>query len=113
MEHRWKMLLVPSTQLGPQVTFQFPEITNNQSLLWFHSHNMFISMELIYGGLVGLLQIVDKATAWLTKRFVYADNQLLLTALNMDLTSTGTQTDNNLVTDGNRSNFTIINGTVY
>lgn len=101
----------PSTQLGPQVTFQFPEITNNQSLLWFHSHNMFISMELIYGGLVGLLQIVDKATAWLTKRFVYADNQLLLTALDMDLTSTGTQTDNNLVTDGNRSNFTIINGT--
>ena len=54
-----------STLLGPKVTFQFPEITNNQSLLWFHSHNMFISMELIYAGIVGLLQIVDKETKWL------------------------------------------------
>ena len=100
-----------STMLGPKVTFQFPEITNNQSLLWFHSHNMFISMELIYGGIVGLLQIVDKETEWLTESFRYGDNQILLEAMDMDLTSDGKQTFSNLVTDENRSCFAVINGT--
>ena len=100
-----------NTLLGPKVTFQFPEITNNQALLWFHSHNMFVSMELIYGGILGLLQIVDKHTEWLTERFRYGDNQILLTALDMDLTSNGTQTFANLVTDENRSSFAVINGT--
>ena len=102
-----------STLLGPCVTFQFPKITNNQSLLWFHSHNMFISMELIYGGVVGLLQIVDKSTEWLTKHFEYGNNQILLTALDMDLTSSGTQTFANLITDENRSNFAVINGIIH
>ena len=100
-----------NTLLGPKVTFQFPTITNNQSLLWFHSHNMFVSMELIYGGILGLLQIVDKPTEWLTDSFQYGDNQILLNMLDMDLTSTGTQTFANLVTDENRSNFAVINGT--
>lgn len=100
-----------NTLLGPKVTFQFPEITNNQSLLWFHSHNMFVSMELIYGGILGLLQIVDRQTEWLTEQFQYGDNQLLLATLDMDLTSDGTQTFANLVTDDNRSNFAIVNGT--
>ena len=99
-----------STQLGPRVTFQFPRITNNQTLLWFHSHNMFISMELIYGGIIGLLQIVDKTSEWLTKTFKYQDNQILLAALDMDLTKHGTQTFANLVVDENRSNFAVING---
>jgi FtsP/CotA-like multicopper oxidase with cupredoxin domain len=100
-----------NTLLGSKVSFQFPKITNNQSLLWFHSHNMFVSMELIYGGILGLLQIVDKSTEWLTERFRYGDNQILLTALDMDLTSTGTQTFANLVADESRSNFSVINGT--
>lgn len=99
-----------NTLLGPKVTFQFPEITNNQTLLWFHSHNMFVSMELIYGGIIGLLQIVDKSTEWVTECFQYGDNQILLAALDMDLTSNGAQTFANLVTDENRSNFTVING---
>jgi len=106
-----ELVFGPSTLLGTQVTFQFPEITNNQSLLWYHSHNMFISMELVYGGIVGLLQIVDKKTEWLTNYFQYGDNNILLEALDMDLTSTGKQTFANLVTDENRSNFTVINGT--
>jgi FtsP/CotA-like multicopper oxidase with cupredoxin domain len=101
----------PSTLLGPKVTFQFPEITNNQSLLWFHSHNMFVSMELIYAGLVGLLQITDDKTKWLTERFEYGNNQILLTALDMDLTSKGVQTFENLVTDENRSSVAVVNGT--
>lgn len=99
-----------STVLGPQVTFDFPPITNNQSLLWFHSHNMFISMELIYGGAVGLLQIVDESTKWMTEYFKYQDNQILLIASDIDFTQTGKQSSVNLVTDENRSNFTIING---
>ena len=99
-----------STQLGSIVTFQFPEITNNQSLLWFHNHNMFISMELIYSGAVGLLQIVDKQTQWLIEEFKYGNNQILLEMLDMDFTDTGTQTNVNLVTDENRSCFTVING---
>ena len=99
-----------STQLGSIVTFQFPEITNNQALLWYHSHNMFTSMELVYGGAFGLLQIIDKKTEWLTEQFVYGDNQILLAACDIDLTNTGTQTNVNLISDQNRSNFTIING---
>jgi FtsP/CotA-like multicopper oxidase with cupredoxin domain len=99
-----------STLLGPKVTFQFPEITNNQSLLWYHSHNMFVSMELIYGGIIGLLQIIDKHTEWLTESFQYGDNLLLLNAIDMDLTSDGKQTSVNLTTDENRSSFTVING---
>jgi FtsP/CotA-like multicopper oxidase with cupredoxin domain len=99
-----------STQLGRIVTFQFPEITNNQSLLWYHSHNMFTSMELIYGGAVGLLQIVDKKTEWLTEEFEYGNNQILIMASDIDLTNTGTQTSENLTTDQNRSNFITING---
>lgn len=99
-----------STLLGPKVTFQFPKVTNNQSLLWFHSHNMFVSMELAYGGILGLLQIVDEPTKWLSQDFKYSDNNILLAALDMDLTNSGTQTFANLVSDENRSNFTVING---
>ena len=105
-----ELVFGPGTQLGPKVTFQFPKIINNQTLIWFHSHNMFVSMELIYGGILGLIQIVDKPTRWLTKSFEYGKNQILLTALDMDLTSSGTQTFSNLVTDANRSNFTVVNG---
>ena len=101
----------PSTLLGPKVTFQFPKITNNSSLLWFHSHNMFVSIELIAAGILGLLQIVDKPTQWLTEEFEYGDNSLLLAALDKDLSSDGTQTFANLVTDENRSSFLVINGT--
>jgi FtsP/CotA-like multicopper oxidase with cupredoxin domain len=99
-----------STKLGPKVTFQFPLITNNQSLIWFHSHNMFISMELAYSGIVGLLQIVDEQTSWMNQQFKYGDNQILLAALDMDLTENGTQTYDNLIVGGNRSNFTVVNG---
>lgn len=99
-----------STQLGPKVTFQFPPITNNQSLLWFHNHNMFISMELIYSGAVGLLQIVDSSTKWLNDRFKYSNNHLMMLALDMDFNENGTQTNLNLPIDQNRSAFTVING---
>ena len=99
-----------STLLGPKATFQFPEVVNNQCLLWFHSHNMFISMELIYGGIVGLMQITDRQTRWMDKRFEYQNNQIFLAALDMDLTQTGTQTFENLIKGGNRSCFTVVNG---
>ena len=105
-----ELIFGKSTLLGPLVTFQFPKITNNQTLLWYHAHNMFVSMELIYAGIVGLVQIVDKQTELLNKFFKYGNNQILLEALDMDLTEKGTQTSSNLVTDQNRSNFTIING---
>ena len=99
-----------STLLGPKVTFQLPKITNNQSLIWYHNHNMFVSMELIYAGAVGLIQVTDKKTSWLNEEFIYGDNQILLAALDMDFTETGTQTSSNLVIDENRSCFTVING---
>ena len=99
-----------STKLGPNVTFQFPKITNNQSMLWYHNHNMFISMELIYSGAVGLLQIVDDETKWLSDRFEYGNNHLMMIASDIDLTEQGTQTNLNLTVDQNRSAFTAING---
>lgn len=99
-----------STKLGPKVKFQFPKITNNQSMLWFHNHNMFVSMELIYSGAIGLLQIVDEETKWLSKRFEYGNNHLMMIASDIDLTDEGTQTNLNLTVDQNRSAFTTING---
>lgn len=99
-----------STSLGPKVTFDFPEITNNSGLLWYHSHNMFISMELAYGGLLGLIQVVDEPSRWLNELFNYGDNQILLASLDMDLDSTGAQTTTNLSVDENRSCYTVING---
>jgi FtsP/CotA-like multicopper oxidase with cupredoxin domain len=99
-----------STLLGPEVTFQFPKITNNQSLLWYHNHNMFISMELIYSGAVGLLEIVDSQTKWLEERFIYGDNHLIMFALDIDFKENGIQTNINLPIDQNRSAFTVING---
>lgn len=101
----------PSTKLGTDVTFQFPKITNNQSLLWYHNHNMFISMELIYSGAIGLLEIVDKKTKWLSDKFKYGDNHLMLFVSDIDLTEKGIQTNINLPVDQNRSSFTQINGT--
>lgn len=100
----------PSTQLGPVVTFQYPKITNNQALLWNHAHQMFTSMELIYSGILGLIQVTDQQTEWLTEQFQYGDNQLLIAALDMDLDRNGVQTYANLVTDENRSCFTVVNG---
>lgn len=99
-----------STLLGPEVEFKFPKITNNQSMLWFHNHNMFISMELIYSGAVGLLQIVDKQTQWLEKRFEYGNNHIMMLALDIDFNEKGIQVNQNLPVDQNRSAFTVING---
>jgi FtsP/CotA-like multicopper oxidase with cupredoxin domain len=99
-----------STLLGTEVTFQFPKITNNQSLLWYHNHNMFISLELVYAGAVGLLQIVDEETKWLEEKFIYGNNYFMMFATDIDLTAEGTQTNLNLATDQNRSAFTVVNG---
>lgn len=99
-----------STLLGPDVTFHFPKITNNQSLLWFHSHNMYISMELICSGALGLIEIVDDNTKWLRKKFKYGNNHLMLIASDLDLTDKGIKTNVNLPIDQNRSGFTVING---
>ena len=78
MEQVWRLFFCKSTLLGPEVTFKFPKITNNQSLLWFHNHNMFISMELIYSGAVGLLQIVDDETKWLSKMLKYGNDNIMM-----------------------------------
>lgn len=99
-----------STLLGPEVIFKFPKITNNQAMLWFHNHNMFISMELIYSGSVGLLQIVDNETKWLEERFKYGNNHIMMLALDIDFNNQGVQTNQNLPIDQNRSAFTVING---
>ena len=99
-----------STLLGSDVTFQFPKITNNQSLLWYHNHSMFISMEFIYSGALGLLQISDNETKYLDEKFIYGNNHLMMFASDIDITNNSVQTNLNLPTDQNRSAFTAING---
>ena len=99
-----------NTSLGRIATFQYPEIKNNQCLLWFHSHNMFVSIELISAGIVGLLQITDKVTSYLTDKFEYGNNNLLLNMIDMDFDSNGRQTQANIVKGDNRSCFTVVNG---
>lgn len=99
-----------NTSLGRTPTFQFPEIVNNQCMLFYHSHNMFVSIELIVAGILGILDITDKPTKWLTKKFEYGDNHLSLAAIDMDFTDKGIQTRNNLIKGDSRSCFTVING---
>jgi FtsP/CotA-like multicopper oxidase with cupredoxin domain len=100
-----------STKLGRTATFQFPKITNNQFMSWYHSHNMFTSIELIYSGAFGLFEIIDEPTKWLLEQFNYGDNHIAFSSLDIDLTSDGIQTNVNLTTDQNRSCFSVINGT--
>jgi len=100
-----------STQLGTVATFQFPKITNNQCMSWYHSHNMFTSMELIYSGAFGLFEIVDEPTRWLSEQFIYGDNHIIFSSSDIDITNEGIQTNLNLSTDQNRSCFSVINGT--
>jgi FtsP/CotA-like multicopper oxidase with cupredoxin domain len=99
-----------NTSLGRSPTFQFPEITNNQCMLFYHSHNMFVSIELIISGILGILDITDKPTKWLTEKFEYGDNQISLAALDMDFTDKGIQIKDNIVKGDSRSCFTVING---
>lgn len=101
-----------STSLGNTVTFQFPPIENNSALLWYHIHNMFTSMELVYGGGLGLMQITDHYSKFLTKYFEYDNNNILLFCSDLDLNPDGTQTSVNLSVDENRSCFTAINGII-
>ncbi len=105
-----ELMFGKSTKLGPIATFQLPTITNNQSTLWFHAHNMFLSMEIAYAGVIGMIQVVDCETAWLNRVFKYQDNQLLLQALDVDVDAEGRMTSANLPTDDNRSSFSMING---
>lgn len=99
-----------STIIGPQTNLDFPLIVNNQALLWYHSHNMFISINLIYGGLLGLMMIEDSITKWLSEKFIYQNNHVLLQFNDIDLDEEGIQTPVNLVLDQNRSCFTLVNG---
>jgi len=100
----------PSTTLGTSVNIQLPVIKNNSALLWYHSHNMFRDSELVYAGVVGSIIINDAVSKSLTDLFVYGDNHLVLTCLDMDFDENGCQIFNNLTVDANRSCFTVING---
>lgn len=100
----------PSTTLGASVNIQLPVIKNNSALLWYHSHNMFRDVELVYAGVVGSIIVTDAISKSFTDLFVYGDNHLVLTCLDMDLDANGRQIFNNLTVDANRSCFTVING---
>ena len=100
----------PSTTLGTSVNIQLPVIKNNSAFLWYHSHNMFRDIELVYAGVVGSIIVTDAISKSFTDLFVYGDNHLVLTCLDMDLDENGRQIFNNLTVDANRSCFTVING---
>jgi hypothetical protein len=105
-----ELIFGKSTIIGPQTNLDFPRIVNNQSMIWYHAHNMFISINLIYGGLVGLMVISDSITKWLSEKFIYQNNNILLQLNDIDLNEEGIQTPVNLVVDQNRSCFTLVNG---
>lgn len=101
----------PSTLLGTSVNIQLPVIKNNSALFWYHSHNMFRDVQLVYSGVVGSIIVTDNISKSLTDLFIYGDNYLVLNLLDVDLDSNGCQIFGNLaVTDSNRSCFTAING---
>jgi len=100
----------PSTTLGTNVNIQLPIVKNNSALLWYHSHNKFRDVELIYAGMAGTILITDTVSQPLTNLFTYGNNHIVLNCLDMDLNSDGTPTFANLPVHSNRSCFTVING---
>jgi FtsP/CotA-like multicopper oxidase with cupredoxin domain len=99
-----------NTSLGNNVNFQFPTIKNNSSLLWYHAHPPYRSVELAYAGIVGPLLITDNISQPLYNYFTYGENYFLFYCLDMDFDSNGIQVFKNLGTFVNRSSFTVING---
>ena len=98
------------TQLGTTLKEDFPPVTNNSALLWVHAHPMFLTLEFVYLGLAGLVDVIDDLTWFMNETFEYGNNRLLLTYQDVDLNADGTITIDNLIVDGNRSAFGAING---
>ena len=78
-----------STTLGTNVPFQLPIIQNNSSLLWYHAHPAFRSVQLAYAGIAGALIITDSISKPLNDLFTYGGNYFVLACQDMDLDSSG------------------------
>lgn len=107
-----ELIFGKSTLIGPETVLNFPLTVNNQCLIWYHAHNMFISINYIYGGLAGLMLIEDVPTKWLSETFQYQDNHILLQINDVDLDEEGVQTTVNITSGKNRSCFTAVNGKI-
>ena len=99
------------TKIGKELNIRFPEITNNSALLWYHAHPMFFTSSLLYSGVLGLLDIVDDNTKFITDTFQYGDNHLILAYLDLDLNTDGSINNTNLYGDAQRSCYGTLNGT--
>ena len=107
------LLFGKSTEIGRENTLYFPKnyrIINNQAFMWYHAHNMFISIQLIYGGLLGMFLVEDDMTKFLSHTFEYGRNHLCLKINDIDLDKRGVINFKKLTIDQNRSYFTCING---
>ena len=105
-----KVLFGRDTDLGPVLRLEFPTIHNNSTLLWVHAHPMFYEAPLIYGGLYGMVQVVDEASEFAMRGFEYGDNYLPLAYQDADFHEDGTSNPSNLVIDEQRGTFGVLNG---
>jgi FtsP/CotA-like multicopper oxidase with cupredoxin domain len=99
-----------ATQIGEELTLDFPTINNNATLLWVHAHPMFMTSPFIYSGVVGLVDVVDKESRAVQRLFRYPCNRFLLVYQDIDLNANGTPTAAGLYTDESRACFGTING---
>lgn len=98
------------TKIGTELVIPFPKFNNNSCMEWYHAHPMFISSLFVYGGVYGLVDIVEDNTKFLTDNFEYGNNHLMIAYQDLDLNPDGTMTNVNVYTFG-RSCFGAINGT--
>lgn len=98
------------TKIGKHLNIQFPKITNNSGLYWYHAHPMFLASLFVYSGIFGLLDIVDDEAKFLDKYFEYGNNHLMLVYQDVDFNNDGSLTYANSYTDEARSCFGMLNG---
>ena len=98
------------TKIGTNFHLKIPKITNNSALLWVHAHPMFIASSFVYGGIYGLVDIVDDISENINKSFKYGNNHIALVYEDMEFNSDGTINSQNLYTDAERSCFGLMNG---
>jgi FtsP/CotA-like multicopper oxidase with cupredoxin domain len=96
----------PVWKRGPQYVY------NNSGMIINHPHPMFESSAFVYGGMAGVLKIVDDYSKLLDKYFKLGDNELILLSEDYDLYENGKIDCRNLYLDQWVPQFNAINGQI-
>ena len=100
-----------ATSVGPVLELNYHPVTNNSSLIWMHSHSMFLENEFVYTGIYGLIVVIDDISEKVNNNFNLYKNYFPLTYECANFHPDGTLDNRNLNVGGERSCFGLIDGT--